>query len=141
MLLHLHGPTLQSVRLDGHPVLEVCHEGMTDGTLGRHLYHIFPDAWADGLDDVSATFDAAAVTPYRQTKVAIAGTNNQMSTIQMCMIRMRRKHMWTNHNIGRPIYPRSTRIQDPAPPGLVSKPPDRHRTSSWSRANHYLKTR
>ena len=39
-----------------------CPENMTDGTLGRPLDRIFPDAWTDGLDDVSARFDAPALT-------------------------------------------------------------------------------
>jgi hypothetical protein len=53
---------LQNVRIGGHRVLEVYRERRPDGTFGRHLYRIFPDAWTDGLDSVPATFDAAALT-------------------------------------------------------------------------------
>jgi hypothetical protein len=52
---------LQNVRIDGHRVLEVYRERRPDGTFGRHLYRIFPDAWTDGLDNVPATFDAEAL--------------------------------------------------------------------------------
>ncbi len=54
---------LQKVRIDGHRVLEVYSERRPDGTFGRHLYRIFPDAWTDGLEHVPATFDAEALTP------------------------------------------------------------------------------
>ena len=54
---------LQNVRIDGHRVLEVYRERRLDGTFGRHLYRIFPDAWTDGLEHVPATFDAEALTP------------------------------------------------------------------------------
>jgi hypothetical protein len=54
---------LQKVRIDGHRVLEVYRERRPDGTFGRHLYRIFPDAWSDGLEHVPATFDAEALTP------------------------------------------------------------------------------
>jgi hypothetical protein len=53
---------LQKVRIGGHRVLEVYRERRSDGTFGRYLYRIFPDAWTDGLDHVPATFDAAALT-------------------------------------------------------------------------------
>ncbi|NIV37930.1 MAG: hypothetical protein GWN58_53515 [Anaerolineae bacterium] len=52
---------LQKVRIDGHRVLEVYRERRPDGTFGRHLYRIFPDAWTDGLEHVPATFDAEAL--------------------------------------------------------------------------------
>jgi hypothetical protein len=54
---------LQNVRIDGHRVLEVYRERRPDGTFGRHLYRVFPDAWTDGLEHVPATFDAEALTP------------------------------------------------------------------------------
>jgi hypothetical protein len=54
---------LQNVRIDGHRVLEVYRERRPDGTFGRHLYRIFPDAWSDGLEHAPATFDAKALTP------------------------------------------------------------------------------
>jgi hypothetical protein len=54
---------LQEVRIDGHRVLEVYRERRSDGTFGRHLYRIFPDAWEDGLEHIPAGFDAAALTP------------------------------------------------------------------------------
>ncbi|MFC2015631.1 hypothetical protein ACFLUM_01725 [Chloroflexota bacterium] len=53
---------LQNVRIDGHRVLEVYRERRPDGTFGRHLYRIFPDAWTDGLDNVPVTFNAEALT-------------------------------------------------------------------------------
>ena len=53
---------LQKVRIDGHRVLEVYRERRPDGTFGRHLYRVFPDAWTDGLDNVPVAFDAAALT-------------------------------------------------------------------------------
>jgi len=59
---------LQEVRIDGHRVLEVYRERRSDGTFGRHLYRIFPDAWADGLEHVPATFDAEALTPTQSDK-------------------------------------------------------------------------
>ena len=54
---------LQDVRIEGHRVLEVCRERRPDGTFGRHLYRIFPDAWTDGLEHIPASFDAAALAP------------------------------------------------------------------------------
>ena len=54
---------LQQVRIDGHRVLEVYRERRPDGTFGRHLYRVFPDAWTDGLEHVPATFDGEALTP------------------------------------------------------------------------------
>jgi hypothetical protein len=59
---------LQKVRIDGHRVLEVYRERRSDGTFGRHLYRIFPDAWTDGLEHVPATFDAEALTPTQSDK-------------------------------------------------------------------------
>ena len=52
---------LQQVRIDGHRVLEAYRERRPDGTYGRHLYRIFPDAWADGLEHIPAAFDATAL--------------------------------------------------------------------------------
>jgi hypothetical protein len=49
---------LQAVRIDAHRVLEMYRERRPDGTFGRHLYRIFPDAWTDGLEHVPAGFDA-----------------------------------------------------------------------------------
>jgi hypothetical protein len=60
---------LQKVRIDGHRVLEVYRERRSDGTFGRHLYRIFPDAWTDGLEHVPATFDAEALTPIQTDEV------------------------------------------------------------------------
>jgi hypothetical protein len=60
---------LQNVRIDGHRVLEVYRERRPDGTFGRHLYRIFPDAWTDGLDNVPATFDAEALAPIQTDEV------------------------------------------------------------------------
>lgn len=54
---------LQGVRIEGHRVLEVYRERRPDGTFGRHLYRIFPDAWEDGLEHIPAGFDAATLTP------------------------------------------------------------------------------
>ena len=54
---------LQNVRIDGHRVLEVYRERRPDGTFGRHLYRIFPDAWDDGMEHIPAGFDAASLTP------------------------------------------------------------------------------
>jgi len=54
---------LQGVRIEGHRVLEAYRERRPDGTLGRQLYRIFPDAWEDGLEHIPAGFDAAALTP------------------------------------------------------------------------------
>jgi hypothetical protein len=54
---------LQNVRIDGHRVLEVYRERRPDGTFGRHLYRIFPDAWTDGLEHIPAGFDAATLAP------------------------------------------------------------------------------
>ncbi len=53
---------LQVVRIEGHRVLEAYRERRPDGTFGRHLYRIFPDAWDDGLEHIPASFDAAALT-------------------------------------------------------------------------------
>jgi len=44
-------------------VLEVYRERRPDGTFGRHLYRIFPDAWEDGLEHIPVGFDAATLTP------------------------------------------------------------------------------
>ena len=52
---------LQQVRIDGHRVLEAYRERRSDGTFGRHLYRIFPDAWTDGLAHIPTAFDATAL--------------------------------------------------------------------------------
>ncbi len=54
---------LQNVRIEYHRVLEVYRERRPDGTFGRHLYRIFPDAWTDGLEHIPAGFDAATLSP------------------------------------------------------------------------------
>jgi hypothetical protein len=54
---------LQNVRIENHRVLEAYRERRPDGTFGRHLYRIFPDAWTDGLEHIPASFDAAALAP------------------------------------------------------------------------------
>jgi len=53
---------LQGVRIEGHRVLEAYRERRPDGTFGRHLYRIFPDAWDDGLEHIPAGFDATTLT-------------------------------------------------------------------------------
>ena len=50
---------LQNIRIEAHRVLEAYRERRPDGTFGRHLYRIFPDAWDDGLEHIPAGFDAA----------------------------------------------------------------------------------
>jgi hypothetical protein len=59
---------LLDVRIEDHRVLEAYRERRSDGTFGRHLYRIFPDAWTDGLEHVPATFDAEALTPTQSDK-------------------------------------------------------------------------
>jgi hypothetical protein len=54
---------LMGVRIEDHRVLEAYRERRSDGTFGRHLYRIFPDAWEDGLEHIPAGFDAATLTP------------------------------------------------------------------------------
>ena len=121
---------LQNVRIDDHRVLEVYRERRPDGTFGRHLYRIFPDAWADGLEQCPSNIRHGSSDPARDGRsAAFTGTNNQMSIIHMWMSHMRRNHMRIIHNIRRTIYPRSTRIKDPAPPGLTPQPPTRPRPS------------
>jgi hypothetical protein len=49
---------LQTMRLEGHRVLEVWRERRADGRFGRTLYRIFPDAWDDGLAHIPQSFSA-----------------------------------------------------------------------------------
>ena len=53
---------LLNVRIDGHRVLAIYRQRRPDGTFGRHLYRIFPDAWDDGMEHIPASFDATTLT-------------------------------------------------------------------------------
>jgi hypothetical protein len=54
---------LLHVRIDGHRVLAIYHQRRPDGTFGRHLYRVFPDAWPDAFDHLPGGFAAESLSP------------------------------------------------------------------------------
>ena len=54
---------LLNVRIDGHRVLAIYRQRRPDGTFGRHLYRIFPDAWPAALDHLPHGFAPDSLSP------------------------------------------------------------------------------
>jgi hypothetical protein len=54
---------LLHVRIDGHRALAIYRQRRPDGTFGRHLYRIFPDAWPDALDHLPDGFGPRSLSP------------------------------------------------------------------------------
>jgi hypothetical protein len=54
---------LLNVRIDGHRVLAIYRQRRPDGTFGRHLYRIFPEAWPDALDHLPDGFAPDRLSP------------------------------------------------------------------------------